>query len=165
MDGRIDPGNPTALILEVGRIVKPHGLLGELVVESWSDVPGRFDAGAHFDSDRGALTVATSRAHQGRMLCFFDGIESRSAAETLRGTVLRAHALSDPDVLWVHELVGSQVVDVAGFDLGRIVSVEANPASDLLVLEGGVLIPLTFVQSSEPGVRVVVTLPEGLLDP
>ena len=43
-------------------------------------------------------------------------------------------------------------------------SVEANPASDLLVLAGGPLIPLRFVVSTEPGVRVVVDIPDGLLD-
>ena len=42
--------------------------------------------------------------------------------------------------------------------------VEANPASDLLSLDGGGLIPLRFVTSSEPGVRVVVDIPDGLLD-
>ena len=48
--------------------------------------------------------------------------------------------------------------------LGTVVSVEANPASDLLVLDGGALIPLRFVVGNEPGVRVTVDVPDGLLD-
>ncbi len=43
-------------------------------------------------------------------------------------------------------------------------SVEANPASDLLVLDGGGLIPLRFVVGSSPGERVTVDVPDGLLD-
>jgi 16S rRNA processing protein RimM len=56
------------------------------------------------------------------------------------------------------------VVDVDGVELGTVSGVEANPASDLLVLSGGGLIPLTFVTGSEPGVRVTVDIPDGLLD-
>ena len=47
--------------------------------------------------------------------------------------------------------------------LGRVVSVEANPAHDLLVLDRGPLIPMVFVVEQDPEV-VVVELPEGLLD-
>ena len=70
------------------------------------------------------------------------------------------------DVLWVHELVGSQVVDAAGQAIGPIVAVEANPASDLLVIEVAgreVLVPSVFVTDQRDGV-VVIDPPEGLLD-
>ena len=47
----------------------------------------------------------------------------------------------------MHDLIGSVVEDPDGVELGRVTGVEANPASDLLVLEGGGLIPLRFVTS------------------
>jgi 16S rRNA processing protein RimM len=47
--------------------------------------------------------------------------------------------------------------------LGTVAAVEANPASDLLVLDGGGLVPLTFLVTAEPG-RLVVDPPAGLLD-
>ncbi len=84
--------------------------------------------------------------------------------EALRDTPLSAPPLEDPDALWVHDLIGSVVEDGAGVELGRVRSVEANPASDLLVLEDGGLIPLRFVTGSVPGARVTVDLPDGLLD-
>jgi 16S rRNA processing protein RimM len=56
------------------------------------------------------------------------------------------------------------VEDVHGEALGTVTGVEANPASDLLVLDGGALIPLRFVVSSEPGQLVVVDVPDGLLE-
>ena len=43
-------------------------------------------------------------------------------------------------------------------------AVEANPASDLLVLAGGGLVPLRFVVDHQAGVRVAVDVPDGLLD-
>ncbi len=77
--------------------------------------------------------------------------------------MLSAPPLEDPDALWVHELIGAEVVDPAGQPLGTVTAVEANPASDLLVLRRGALVPLRFVVSRAPG-RVTVDLPAGLLD-
>jgi ribosomal 30S subunit maturation factor RimM len=66
----------------------------------------------------------------------------------------------------VHELIGALVRDQAGTELGTVGAVEANPASDLLVLEGGGLIPLRFVtERDEVSGTLVVDIPEGLLDP
>jgi 16S rRNA processing protein RimM len=91
------------------------------------------------------------------------GVTDRTAAEALRGTELFAEALNDPSELWVHELVGSTVRLADGTEVGRVDAVQANPASDLLVLDTGHLIPLVFVVSSGAG-RVVIDPPEGLLD-
>lgn len=110
------------------------------------------------------LVVTTARPHQGRWLLRFEGIADRTAAEALRGTVLSADALpSDPDELWVHELIGAEVHDTTGARIGVVVAVQANPAHDLLVLDGGTLVPVTFVVEHERE-RVVVDLPDGLLE-
>ncbi len=86
------------------------------------------------------------------------------AAEALRAEALLAEPVEAEDgELWVHELIGATVVDTDGRDLGRVEAVEANPASDLLVLEGGGLVPLRFVVDREPG-RLTVDVPAGLLD-
>ncbi len=163
--GRVVPGDRTdPPLLVVGQVVKPHGLAGEVVVERWSDQPSRFRTGSVLSTDDGELVVAASRPHQGRDLVRFEGVGDRAGAEALRGLVLRAAPMEVPGALWVHELVGAEVVDAAGRVLGRVVAVEANPASDLLVLAGGGLVPLRFVTGHEPGVRVTVDVPEGLLD-
>ena len=74
---------------------------------------------------------------------------------TRRAVALRAspaEPLDDPDddVLWIHELIGSTVVDAAR-RRHVVTAVESNPASDLLVLEDGGLVPLTFVVDAERG--------------
>jgi 16S rRNA processing protein RimM len=94
----------------------------------------------------------------------FEGHTGREAAERLRGLALRAQALDDPDALWVHDLVGSEVVTVEGDVAGTCVAVVANPASDLLELDGGALVPVVFVVERMPG-RVIVDPPECLLEP
>ena len=125
----------------------------------------RLAPGSVLDSDRGDLEVLTSTPHQGRWIVAFRGVEDRNAAETYRGTVLSAAPLDDddPDTLWVHELVGSEVFDTEGRSYGPVEAVEANPASDLLVLSGERLVPLVFVKTRLPG-RVVIDPPAGLLD-
>lgn len=162
--------------LEVGRIVKAHGIRGEVVVEAVSNRPERFAPGAVLYA--GDRTFAVGRASlQGgpdpagritrdRWIVSFEGIDTRNEAERLRGTVLSGDPLDQEDTadeLWVHELVGSELFDPAGQPLGRVAAVEANPASDLLVLESGQLVPMVFVVEAGAG-RVVVDPPAGLLD-
>ncbi len=150
-------------LLEVGRVAKAHGLRGEVIVALSTDRTERLDPGTVLFSDDGELTVVTSQPHQRRWIVQFAGVESREAAEALHGLVLRAEPLEDPDAYFVHELIDSEVVDEAGTVLGTVESVEQNPASNLLVLDGGALIPVRFVTSRD-GDRLVVDVPSGLLD-
>lgn len=128
-----------------------------------TDVENRLQPGTVVSSDRGDLRVERSSRHKEGWVVAFAGVDDRNAAEDLRGLVLRAESIADPDALWVHELIGSEVVDQTGALLGCVREIEANPASDLLVLESGALIPTVFVTGSEAG-RVTVEVPEGLLD-
>lgn len=156
------PGDRSGL-LEVGRVGRAHGLAGEVLVDLWSD-DSRLAAGSVLESERGPLTVAGSRPHRDWFLVSFAGVEDREGAEALRGLLLLAAPRRRPGTLWVHELVGATVVSVTGEELGVVEALEPNPASDLLVLSGGGLVPLRFVVSFEPHERVVVDLPQGLLD-
>lgn len=144
-------------------MVKPHGLRGETVVDLVSNRAERAVVGGTFVTDTGELRVTHIRPFQGRWLVTFAGVETLAAAEALRGAVLRAPALEDPDALWVHELVGAEVVRRGdGASLGTVRAVVANPASDLLELDDGSLVPVRFVVESAPG-RVEVDVPEGLI--
>lgn len=150
-----------------------------MVVELWSDRSERLNPGSTLEvlpggagaTGAGAagrtLTVESRRPHQDRWLVTFPDVGSREEAEALRGAVLGAPPLDDADdrdTLWVHDLVGAEVHDTSGRALGRVESVEANPASDLLVLSSGVLVPARFVVDHEPGVRVTVDIPDGLVE-
>jgi len=124
------------------------------------------DPGTELASARGTLTVVWSTPFgRDRYIVQFEGVEDRTAAESLRGVELEAEPIEVADTLWVHELVGAVVRDAAGNELGSITSVEANPASDLIVLESGGLIPVRFVTHHDPAAQTVdVDIPEGLLD-
>lgn len=154
--------------LVVGRIGRAHGLRGEVAVRFSSNRPERSAPGAVLHVDDRELVIATSRPHQDRVLVRFEGVDDRTAAEALQGRELTADPLGDEvelddDELWIHEVVGAEVHDRSGTVLGRVVAVEANPAHDLLVLDGGALVPMVFVVEQRDRV-LVVDPPEGLFD-
>lgn len=64
----------------------------------------------------------------------------------------------------MHELVGATVVTADGVERGVVESVQANPANDLLVLDGGALVPVTFIVDGPADGRVTVEVPDGLFE-
>jgi len=159
----------------VGRIDRAHGLAGEVIVRLLSNHHDRLAPGARLvaatSTGECQLEVEASRPHQGRHLVRFADVPDRSGAEGLAGATLLAEAITgDPAGYWVHDLVGAEVVDTTGVVRGVVVAVVANPASDLLELDSGPLVPLRFATweaGAGPGEarppRLVVDGPPGLL--
>lgn len=139
-----------------------------MLVALSTDLTSRLDPGAVLSTDRGTITVVRSSRHNDRWIVAFAEIDGRDDAERWRGTVLRAEPVEDDvaggdDVLWVHRLVGATVETTDGTAVGAVVAVQANPAADLLELDGGTLVPVVFVVDHADG-RVVIDPPEGLLE-
>ena len=154
-------------LLEVGRIGKPHGVRGDTYVSFTSDVAARHEPGSvlYVETSQGRqqLVIERSRPEKDRFVVHFEGVEDRTASERLTNKTLWAEPMEDADALWVHELIGSRVVDAEGIDRGRCVSVVANPAHDLLELDSGALVPMPFVVSCVDG-TTVINPPAGLFD-
>lgn len=157
--------DPAPELLEVGRIGRPHGVRGELHVSLSTDRLERLAPGSVLTVDDGPrrLTVAASRPKGDRHVVAFAEVSSREEAERLVNARLMAEPIADADALWVHELIGSRVVETDGTERGTCVSVVDNPAHLLLELDSGALVPVPFVVSCSDGVTVVAT-PEGLFD-
>ena len=150
-------------MLEVGRVTKAHGVRGELVVSLITDRLERVAPGSILHVGDRQMVVTASRPHQKNHIVSFEGVSSREQADELHGAVLMAEPLDDENELWAHDVIGDVVVNTAGDRIGVVESVQANPASDLLVLDTGALIPVVFVLSRDDG-AILVDLPEGLLD-
>src|SRR6185369_10806462 len=113
--------------LVVGRIGKPHGVRGEVTVDVRTDDPDtRFATGSSVRTDpaeRGPLTIVAVHPRSGGLVLTLEGVESREAAEALRGTVLVVDSaelpeIEDADEWYDHQLVGLSAVDLAGAALG-----------------------------------------------
>jgi 16S rRNA processing protein RimM len=179
----------------VGRVGRPHGIRGEVVIGVRTDEPDlRFavgaavDAGPSPDGDvlpgRPPLRVAAARWHSGQLLVAFAGITDRTAAGELTGSWLSVDsgllpAPPGPDEFRDHELIGLSVRTSAGEAVGVVADV-LHHGQDLLVVrrpagksgaeEGGEDCLVPFVKAIVPEVDVaagvlVIDPPPGLLDP
>ena len=161
MDRLVSP--PPEGWLEVGHIRRPHGLRGDAFVQLVTDRHERLAVGSELWARGDLLTVTRSRqANNGRWIAAFHMFADRDAVQTFCNEPLYAAPLDDADALWVHELIGRSVVDQHGVDRGVCVAVLENPASDLLELESGALVPIRFIDEFDDVIKVDV--PEGLFD-
>ncbi|MCL5047523.1 MAG: ribosome maturation factor RimM [Firmicutes bacterium] len=154
-------------LLEIGRIGKPHGLKGQLLVRPVTNRLERFEPKsrlfAYLESELIELSVEVSAPYKSGFLIKFVGYDDMNAAEQLKGLLLLGSPLPlGKDELFVHEMIGKTLIDQHGTSHGKVVAVEANPASDLLVLENSGLVPLVFVTSMSEE-EIFVDIPEGLL--
>lgn len=150
-------------LLEVGHIRRAHGIDGDVIVELGTHRVERLDVGARLHARGDWLTVVTARPYQQRWLVHFEEIDGRASAQRFTNTPLLAEPVDDADALWVHELIGSAVVEVDGTSRGRCVAVVANPAADLLELDSGALVPAVFVVDHRDG-AITIDPPDGLFE-
>jgi len=164
--------------ISVGRVLRPHGVRGDVVVEVLSDVPGRFKKGSRVTGVReGAppiiLTVATGRVHKSGAVVRFEGYDSRERAEELRGLDLEIPRSEVPKAnrgTYYHfELLGC-VVHEDGRELGKVVEVVEDGGGVMLIVEGeGRRVPVPFVKEilkrgDVARGRIDLALPEGFLE-
>jgi len=168
------------MLLVIGRIIRPHGVRGDLICEVRTDEPDeRFVAGSVLVTDpaeHGPVKLEYVRWYQGRLLITLEGVADRDAAEALRGVLLCVDSADitepeDPEEFRDHDLVDLRVEDTDGTVIGNVTRVEHGPAHDMLVVrrdgDKPALIPFIHAMVPTvdvPGGRIVVTLPDGLLD-
>lgn len=174
---------PERVELRVARLVKAHGLKGGLKLEVYTDDPDlRFVPGNEFtlqvpqDSPwfGKKITLSSVREVNSSPVAFFEGVEDRTAAESLVKAILWVEhdpstRPTESDAWFDHELVGLTVVR-GGATVGTVARVEHFPAQDLLVIateDSEVLLP--FVKDFVPEVNieagvVEITPPGGLFE-
>ncbi|APU13831.1 ribosome maturation factor RimM [Actinoalloteichus sp. GBA129-24] len=179
-DRRPDGGSADSLL--VGRVSRPHGVRGELVVDVRTDSPrerfavdGTVEARLRDGSSR-QLTVTAARPHGERLLLSVTGVSDREGAERLRGALLTVSKSSlppteDPDEYYDHQLEGLAAVLPDGSPLGTVREVLHGAGGDLLAvrLSDGEEALIPFVKEIVPtvdvaGGRLVVDPPPGLVD-
>lgn len=164
-------------LILVGRIARPHGNKGQVIVNPESDFPEeRFAVGATLlVGDRGEpKTIRTSRIHQGRPVIGLEGIDTMDAAEALANAELKVSAAClaplPENTYYRHDLVGCAVQDTEGRLIGEVAAVEGPMELSRLIVRaphGEVLIPLVAdicVEVNPAAGRVRVKAPEGLIE-
>jgi 16S rRNA processing protein RimM len=162
----------------VGRIARPQGNRGEVIIDADTDFPDeRFAAGGTvFVQREGAdetLTIAEYRMHAGRPVVRFEGTASIDEAEALRGLEMRvpeAALAALPEGMWYHhELLGCRVRTKDGRDVGQVTGIQGPTDRSILEIdgpEGPALVPLTAAFCTvDRAARVIeIDPPDGLLE-
>jgi 16S rRNA processing protein RimM len=162
----------------VGRIARPQGIRGEVIIDADTDFPEqRFAAGGTVFIQReggvAPLEIAQFRMQAGRPVVRFDAIESMDQAETLRGFELRvpeSELGALPENVWYHhQLLGSDVRTKDGREVGKVVGIQGPTERSILVIEGpegNALVPLVeeFCRVDVAAKVVEIDPPEGLLE-
>jgi 16S rRNA processing protein RimM len=169
-------GRPFADLVAIGRVIKPQGRKGEVVVAPLSDRPDRFPAlrSAYVPAPGGGsreVAVQSCWPHKGRFVLKLEGVDSIDQAEGYRGLELRIGeeelAALPEGSYYHHQLKGLRVEDEGGRSLGVAADLlETGAGSPVLVVRGAggeLLIPLaeSFVRRVDlEGGRMVVDVSE-----
>jgi 16S rRNA processing protein RimM len=173
----MDP-RPEAAWLAVGRVRRPHGVHGEVAVETVTDFPERLvqgtEVGIGKESPEFFKVVHRVRFHKGDWLVSFADIRDRNEVESLRGLWFflppQERSSLPENYYYEHELVGCRCRLTDGTALGEVSNLQTGPGGALLVVaadRGEVLVPFIspiVVKVDLTTRTVVLDPPRGLFD-
>lgn len=172
--GSPEVGEP--VYLAVGYLRRTHGVRGEMLMALHTDFPDRLRPGMTVYVGKGhrPMTIASRRPHGQGLLIAFEGLTVREQAAAFRNQWVYVAAADRPSLppgeYYHHQLLGLQVVDNEGRDLGRLTAILETGANDVYVVtrpEGGELllpaIPPVILDVDLPRGRMRVRLLDGLM--
>ncbi len=172
----------TPPFLLLGRVLRPHGVRGELRIEVMTAYPERLSAECQVflgpdpaDPASATLyTVVRSRKHRHHLILHLEGIHDRNAADLLREQYVMvpvedAVPLEDGE-FYLFQLINLNVYTTEGEHLGTITDIIETGANDVYVVHGPrgeVLLPAIdecIIDIDLTADRVIVHLMDGLLN-
>ena len=143
----------TVELYQVGLILKPKGLKGEVKVLPVTDFPESFlDRKVFYTGRDGEQAVRRTVLHavmrKGFAYLLFSGVDSREKAEALSGSMVYVDRDAliplPPDRAYLHEIRGLKVVDDSGVEMGVVHDVLQMPAHEVYEIKCGnrvILVP------------------------
>ena len=163
--------------LAVGAIAGPHGVHGQFKVKLFAETPAALEQYGALQIDDGrALKLSVKSVNsKGLVIVSAVGVNSREAAEALRGMLLSTSRASLPDLaedeLYHADLLGAVVFNEDGTNLGEVVALYNFGAGEIIEVKpaSGTNVMLPFAGESVVSVdisngRVVLAPPAGFLD-
>jgi 16S rRNA processing protein RimM len=124
----------------VGRVLRPHGLAGELRVSAFSPTARNLQRGRPVFLAGVRRVIMRARLDREAWILKLEGLSGRDEVETLRGELLevpdREVVRDDDESYFVHEIVGLRVVTASGRELGTVRDVIQTGANDVYVVDG-----------------------------
>jgi len=157
----------------LGVVIGAQGLKGEVKVKTFTETPEKLGSyGPLHTRDGRRFSVANGREAKGFAIVQFEGIATRSAAESLRGVELYVARSALPKTneqeFYHADLIGLRAEDTVGRVIGRVIAIHNFGAGDVIEIErddgqGTVLMP--FTREIVPAIdledrRIVIAAPE-----
>ena len=166
---------------QIGKIVNTHGIKGEVRVQATTDFPEkRFAIGEKvyvFKNQKlvKELTIKSHRKHKQFDLLSFEGLEDINLVEDLKQADLKISADQQDelteDQYYYHEIIGLDVFDLEGNELGQISEIMQSGANDVWIIKrkqkADLLIPAIKDVVKEIQIenhKVIIDLLDGLDD-
>jgi 16S rRNA processing protein RimM len=136
--GSLLEGEPVFLV--VGKLRRPHGVQGEMVMEIFTDFPERLRSGVwvYVGEEHKRLRIRKRRPNNDTLLVAFDEITTPEGAGELRNQFVYVRADDRPPLpdgeYYHHELLGLDVVSEDGQQLGKLVEILSSTANDVYIV-------------------------------
>jgi 16S rRNA processing protein RimM len=133
------PGEPEFLV--VGKLGKPHGIRGEIVMDIMTDFPERLEPGISVwvGPQYREVRITNKRPHSRGMLLSFEGYQQREKVAELRSQLVYVRTADRPQLedgeIYHHQMLGLQVIDDEQGTLGTIVRIHQTGANDVYVVQ------------------------------
>ena len=162
------------LLLAVGRVVRPHGVRGELLLDILTDFPERLAEKEVVYLGEAAVPhpLRRARVHRGRLLIQLEDCLTLEAAEALRGQLVQIKEAEASPLpagrYYQHQILGLDVLTETGEKLGQVTEILETGANDVYVVTGPggeVLLPAlnsVVIQIDLEAHRIIVRLMDGL---
>lgn len=163
-------------LLAVGRVLRPHGVRGDLLLETLTDFPQHLSEveTVYLGEPPVAHPLTSARVHRGQLILRLTDVTTREAADEFRRQLVQIKSVAaaplPPGTYYHHQLLGLPVVTEAGEALGALVEVLETGANDVYVVqgEGGeLLLPAirsVILRIDLAARQITVRLPDGLRD-
>jgi len=137
--GSSSPGEPEFLV--VGKLGRPHGMHGEIVLDVYTDFPERLKPGVkvYLGPQFQPLQITRRRPHSRGMLLYFDGYQTREQVSELRNLLVHVLTVDRPQLpegeFYHHQLLGLEVIDENDARLGWVTEILETGANEVYIVE------------------------------
>jgi 16S rRNA processing protein RimM len=127
--------------LAVGRVIRPHGIKGDLTMKVLTDFPERLRPGrtVYIGDEHQPFQINSARPHGQTLMIKFKGIDNREQAATYGGQTVFVQTEKVPRLpegeYYFHQLLGLTVIDEKGQVLGTLDSILETRANDVYIIK------------------------------
>ncbi|NSW51942.1 MAG: 16S rRNA processing protein RimM [Anaerolineae bacterium] len=142
-DRHVEAGSPLGepAYIAVGKIRRPHGVKGEMLMEVLTDFPERLTRGkiVYVGATYQLHTIQSTRNHAAGMLVRMEGYEDPEKAGELRNAMVYVKTSELPVLpdgeFYLHQIIGFKVVDERKILLGFLVEILETGANDVYLVK------------------------------